>query len=118
MDIPVYTDIIFDGSDEEPMELDFGTRKVTLSGEGSNRWLYVLLGDGWVRLWIDLHVCDGKHYAYITPADIGFTGSPDINRFKWLMFKLSSFAGKINRYSYLYTKDQLNGLFKSIVEMM
>jgi len=120
MDIPVYTDIIFEGSNEEPLELDFGTefvpRIVIIKGEGGNRELCVRFRDGSVDLHVDLHVYDGKHYAYIAPSEISAYAS-DRYAQKTLVYIINALGiyGTWDRTWWIYTKEQLNELFKYLV---
>lgn len=116
----IYTDIIYKYGYNNPLELKFKSefmeRRITLSGEGGNRHIKIMLDDGWVDLWIDTHVYGGKYFAFIAPG-MGITciGNPNIKRVIDLMHVISQTCDKVNLF-YWFAKEQINRLFTEICE--
>lgn len=108
-----YIDLMFKGAYEHPVYLK--DQKVVLTGEGRNRRLNISAGSGWIKIYVDLHVYDGWNYAYISPASIELTGTPDIEIFQHIICDLTKFTTKVKNGSFYFTKHALNDLYRQII---
>lgn len=103
-----YTEIIYKGSYNNPIRITFENAYIALTGEGGNR--RILIGDngGYMNLWIDTHVFDGKYFAFL--GDVGIVGEPSpllVNR----VWKVISETVEKNRGLLKWTEKRLNSMF-------
>ena len=120
---PVYSEIMFKGSDETPLEIDlsndFDSKRIVIRGEGRNRHINIFLGNGWVDLLIDLHGWkDAKHYAYIASTlGVNYTGAPDVKRAMGLAWAISRHSSVYDHF-WWFSKEGLDKLFDYICERL
>lgn len=117
MDEKKYTDIMYEGSYEHPLYLNDG--KIVLTGEGGNRHILISAGDGWIDVWVDLHIYKRAKEAFIGLfGGVTFTGHPNPNVVRDVLFDILRYSdfSKTQSSTCQFSLIELNKLFEELVK--
>lgn len=107
-----YTDIIYEGHYDHPIRITFERAYIVLTGEGGNR--HIIVGDenGYINLWVDTHLYDGKYFAFIgnTPSITNNPSAKLVNRV-WSLINQSTTRQNLLNY---WSKKSLDEFFQNL----
>ena len=106
-----YTEVIYKGGYPNPIRITFKNAHIILTGEGGNRHIVVGDKDGKMNIWVDTHINDGKHYAFLGDVFIeGTPSSPLVNR----VWKVITETVDRDNGLLKWTEENLNSFFNRL----